>query len=437
MSSSFSCHDPSVKREEDKEEKEEEEICAARFLCRLLLFFVALWSADAWGAEPVTYRDFDAPPHLYRQRTPADRFSRMKADLESGRIALDRTSELAFLKSLLRELEVPMSSQMLVFSTTSLQLRLISPSNPRAIFFSDDIYIGYIPGGRVEVLSLDPELGAIFSIFDIPRDERPLRIERSERCMNCHGSADSAYVPGLVMKSVVPGQRGGSLNAFRIEQTGHGIPFEQRFGGWYVTGRSGIASELGNVLGRYANGVMVKQRLEPGALFDFARYPVATSDVLPQLLLEHQAGFVNRVVEASYRARTALHASGGNLTPEQMRELDEQARIVTRYVLFADEVPIPAGGLAGDAEFRKEFQNARPATTLRELDLHTRLLKRRCSYMIFSPVFEGLLPQMKQRIFHRLGEALNAEKPDAEYAYLPADEKREIRGILKTLLPDW
>ena len=392
-----------------------------------------LFSAHASGAEPVTYRDFDAPPHLYRQRTPVDRFTRMKDDLESGRIALDRSSELAFLKSLLRELAVPVSSQMLVFSTTSLQLRLISPSNPRALYFSDDIYIGYIPGGRIEVLSLDPELGAIFSILDIPREERPLRIERSEKCMNCHGSADSAYVPGLVMKSVVPGERGGSLTAFRIEQTGHGIPFGQRFGGWYVTGKPSIAGELGNVIGRFSNGSMLKQRIEPGTLFDFARYPVATSDVLPQLLLEHQAGFVNRVVEAAYRTRTALHASGGNLTPEQEQELDEQARIVTRYVLFADEAPLPNGGVEGDAEFKNVFQK----TPLRELDLHTRLLKRRCSYMIASPVFQGLPPQMKQRIFRRLREALDTEKPDAEYAYLPAEEKREIRAILETTLTDW
>lgn len=405
-------------------------------LRRSLAFLAALVSAAAWGAGPGTYADFEAAPHFYGQRTPTDRFTRMKHDFESGRIALDRSSERAFMKSLLHALDVPVSSQMLVFSTTSLQLRFITPSNPRALFFTDDIYIGYIPGARVEVLSLDPELGAIFSIFDIPRGESPMRIERSEKCMNCHGGADSAYVPGLVMKSVVPGKSGGSLAAFRIEKTGHGIPFDQRFGGWYVTGKPGVASALGNVVGRFENGTMLKERIEPGTLFDFARYPAATSDVLPQLLLEHQAGFVNRVVEAAYRARTNLHASGGNLTPEQVRELDEQARIVTRYVLFADEAPLPAGGVEGDSEFKKAFQNASRAGRLRELDLRTRLLKRRCSYMITSSVFQGLPPVMKQRIHRRLGEALNVEKPDAEYAYLPADEKRAIHTILKATLTD-
>ena len=51
-----------------------------------LPFLAALLSASAPAAEPVTYRDFDAPPHLYRQRTPADRFTRMKDDLEAATI---------------------------------------------------------------------------------------------------------------------------------------------------------------------------------------------------------------------------------------------------------------------------------------------------------------------------------------------------------------
>lgn len=181
----------------------------------------------------VTFQDFELPPHDYFARTPTDRFTQLKTALESGQLSLDRSSEKAFLLSLLRLLEIPVSSQMLVFSTTSLQLSLIRPSNPRALFFNEDIYLGFIPGGRIEILSLDPDLGAIFYIFDIPRDPTsPLPIERSTRCMNCHSGADTGHVPGLVIKSVAPGPTGGSLDSFRRGQTGHAIPFEQRFGGW-------------------------------------------------------------------------------------------------------------------------------------------------------------------------------------------------------------
>ena len=113
---------------------------------------------------------------------------------------------------------------MLVFSTTSLQLSLISPANPRALYFNEDLYLGYVPGGRIEIVSLDPELGGIFYIFDIPKESSSLRIERSERCMNCHAAADTGFVPGLVIKSVVPGPAGGSLTAYRLEQIGHAVP---------------------------------------------------------------------------------------------------------------------------------------------------------------------------------------------------------------------
>ena len=59
---------------------------------------------------------------------------------------------VTFLAGLLAKLDVPVSSQMLVFSTTSLQLRPIRQDNPRALYFNDDIHIGYIPGGKIEVL---------------------------------------------------------------------------------------------------------------------------------------------------------------------------------------------------------------------------------------------------------------------------------------------
>lgn len=131
--------------------------------------------------------------------------------MESGELKLDRSGEKAFLLSLLRQLEVPVSSQMLVFSTTSLQLRFISPENPRALYFNEDIYVGYIPGGRLEIVSIDPELGGIFYIFDIPRGDAPAKVERSQRCMNCHAGEDTGFVPGLVVKSVAPGLTGAAL----------------------------------------------------------------------------------------------------------------------------------------------------------------------------------------------------------------------------------
>ena len=368
----------------------------------------ALNAAEAEAPVP-TYRDLEAPPHNYPARTPKDRFSGMLQTLESDP-RLDRSSEKAFLLSFLKMFGVPASSQLLVFSTTSLQLSLISPANPRAIYFTDDLYVGYIPGGRLEVLSLDPELGAIFYIFDIPREKGAIGFERSQRCMKCHVNDDTGHVPGVVIKSVVPGPHGGSLDGFRGGQSGHAVPFSDRFGGWHVTGRHSITNHWGNLTGRMVAGDVKTFPNPPGERFQWAKYPVATSDILAHLLLEHQAGFVNRVVEAGYRARTALFISNGKLTPAQSAELDAQAGMVVRYLLFGDEVPLPAGGIEPDSTFKADFLRERRVTaeglSLKDLDLSTRLFKHRCSYMIYSPVFGGLPEFLKTRIYSGLQEAL-------------------------------
>jgi len=102
------------------------------------------------------------------------------------------------LGSLLNVLKIPVSSQVLVYSATSLQLSYISVKYPRAIYFNDDVYVGHVRGGRIEVISVDPELGAIFSIFDIPLGPgQPTVVERSGRCMNCHANTATGEVPGL------------------------------------------------------------------------------------------------------------------------------------------------------------------------------------------------------------------------------------------------
>lgn len=404
-------------------------------LCRLLVISTLLFGTLVVGAkEPA----FDQPPHDYWHRPLQDRFTHLKEDVEAGRVVLDGSGEKPFLLSLLRALDVPATSQMLVFSTTSLQLRLITPANPRALFFNEDVYVGYIPGGRIEIVSLDPALGGIYYIFDIPRGTEPVRAERSNRCMNCHAAEDTAHVPGLVIKSVIPGMRGGSLDSYRHEETGHGVPFKERFGGWYLTGAQNFAPNLANTIGQFTPAGLTKYPIEPGTRFDFTRYPVESSDVLPQLLHEHQIGFVNRVVAATYRTRARL--AQGPLDDAAITELNAQARDFTRYLLFADEVPLPAGGVAGEMAFKTDFLRTRRAdaqgASLKDFDLQTRLFRYRCSYMIYGAAFSGLPPEFKQRVYQRIGEALDVQHPDPEYAYLPASEKQAIRSILRATLSD-
>lgn len=391
---------------------------------------------------PAQDLDIEAAPHFYSKRAPQDRFSRLKSRLESGELSLDRSSEQAFLLDFLEAMEIPATSQMLVFSTTSLQLSLITPSNPRALFFNEDAYVGYIPGGKIEVIAIDPELGAIFHIFDIPRGasiRHAIKSERSDRCMNCHSGADSRHVPGLVIKSVVPGLRGGSLDSFRVEETGHQIALSERFGGWYLSGHGEWTNHWGNAMGRMASGRIERIGLTFGERFDPARYPAPTSDLLAHLIHEHQAGFVNRAVEAGYRARAALHRGQGSLAEADRVLLRKLARELARYSLFVDEAPLPPGGVAGDPSFKKAFLASRRGDSrgrsLKDLNLRDRLFEHRCSYMIHSELFGDLPNVFKTMVWAEIREAL--EGRSSLGAALPPAERAAICDILDATAPTW
>lgn len=413
-----------------------------------LLLITALLTLPASNAvgvdeakEAPTYDDLTHPAHDYYGRALQDPLSTLKARLESGAIPLDRSSEKGFLISLLKALKISPHSQMLAFSTTSLQLSLISPSNPRALYFNDQVYLGYVPNGKIEIVSVDPDLGGIYYLMEIPSETRPIQIERSQRCMNCHAAEETGHVPGLVIKSVIPGPSGGSLKAYRIGKTGHDIPLSDRFGGWVLTGQNSFTQHWGNLTGRYVSGQLEKYPLAPGARFSWDRYPVATSDLLPQLLHEHQAGFVNRVIEAAYRLRLAQNLHPKGLPTESLEELRQQADLLARYLLFLDEAPLPAQGIKGSPDYQAEFTKDRiPASdglSLRDFDLRTRLFKHRCSYMIYSPLFQKQPDRLRHAVYGRLREYLASAPQSSGDARLPDAEKQTVLRILKETLPDF
>ena len=406
-----------------------------------IVLLLAMASAPA-RAERELWQDFAAAPHDYWKRPLTDRFSLMKEDLATGKIPLDHSSSTAFVTSLLKALGVPASSQMLLFSATSLQLSLISTRNPRAIFFTDDIYVGWMPRGKVEIVSIDPVLGGIYYIFDIPQSGNGgLKVERSNRCMNCHGASDSGWVPGLVISSVIPGPNSGSLVSYRQEMLGHGVPLSERMGGWLVTGTGNWKQHRGNVTGELYAGKLTTTEVLFGKTFDINRYPAATSDLLAHLLHEHQAGFVTVGLEAGYRSRAARHEGSGSVPPGRTAELAEAAEKLAGYLLFKDEAALPSGGVTGDPVFREDFAKTRRSDaagrSLRDLELNSHLLKFRCSYMIYSPVFTGLDPGMKSVVLKRMDQALQPGKLDRLSRKLPDAEKRAIREILSATLPDW
>ncbi len=396
---------------------------------RLSLLICSLASAD-----PAPIHKLGESPHDYWTREPHDAFAKVLAKIEQGEITLDTSSEKAQLVSLLKALDVPISSQLLVYSATSFQVGLIRPANPRAMYFSDDVYVGFVPGGSFEIAAIDPDLGPVFRIFKPTRSGLP-EINRTQRCMNCHAARTSKQVPGLVAESVICTMTGASLDGFRRDEVGHTIPLSDRLGSWVVTGAHEHGNHLGNLLGDSVKGGYKRFANPPGKIFNWANYPTKTSDLLPHLLHEHQLGFHNLATLAVYRTRDAKLAGDGQVREEDVPMLNDIARQMVRYLLFANEAKLPTGGVKGDPTFLKDFASKRVpianGASLRDLDLHTRLLRYRCSYMVHSIGFTTLPPEVKDRVLAGLATALKETGGPEEFNYLPAPEKRAITTLLR------
>ena len=83
----------------------------------------------------------------------------------------------------------------MVFSKTSFQATKISPRAPRAIYFNDDVAIGYVQGGDVvEVAAFDPKQGYNFYTMDVQKDDKPEQDFRHDY-FNC---SISLTAPALV-----------------------------------------------------------------------------------------------------------------------------------------------------------------------------------------------------------------------------------------------
>lgn len=70
---------------------------------------------------------FERPPIDYMNTEVHDPVAVLAAKLNAGQVSLDYDKTFGYLKSVLKALDVPVSSQTLVFSKTSLQLQRISP----------------------------------------------------------------------------------------------------------------------------------------------------------------------------------------------------------------------------------------------------------------------------------------------------------------------
>jgi hypothetical protein len=400
----------------------------------------------------------DAPIH-YRSAALNDPIARLEKRLERGELALHYDDQHGYLRAVLDALRIPVSSQTLVFSKTSFQFPDITPATPRALYYNDDVYVGQVHNGKfLEFVSFDPTQGAIFYVMDEHRDESP-RFERAEvDCIQCHVAGSTRGVPGVLLRSVFTKPNGYPDAAAKSFITGQDSPIDQRWGGWYVTARSGGQGAMANVtisnpqhpeqLDRSvgANLASLSRR------FDTKNYLTGSSDIVALMVLAHQTQMHNLITQTNYQTRLALYADqkrnqaadlpADTISDAARKQFEGPAEQLVRYLLFANEVQLETP-VSGTSTFTEEFAQRGPrdsqGRSLRDFDLHTRIFKYPCSYLIYSEAFDAIPEPAKQYIYRRLFDVLSGREQGPEFASLSSQDRQAILEILvatKPNLPD-
>lgn len=425
-------------------------------LSRVIFSFGVALVMSATRIHAQSEPDYEHPPISYSATTPNDALTLLQARLAAGTATLIG-DERQMLQTVLRELGVSADTQTLVFSRTSFQRSRIRPDQPRALYFSDSVYVGWVPGGLVEVTAIDPVLGPVFYSLELPgRKGGTAKIARDSDCLRCHGGAFVREIPGVFARSLFPDRSGDPLLRHGTLLVDDETPFDQRWGGWYVTGYHGATMHRGNALASERGDQLVFEPAverpdELSAKFETAAYLKPTSDVVALLVFEHQMAVQNSLTHAGFAARRMIAYQHGLQKTFKEPETDEpaydsvksvfasSAQDVVDRLLFRGAAPLPPG-ITGHAGFRQNFAKDAPRSraghALKDLLLTERLFAQRCSYLIYSDSFHALPETLKARILDRLDAALRGRDQKDRYAYIPAEEKARIREILVETLPE-
>jgi hypothetical protein len=381
---------------------------------------------------------FDEETASYAKAKDTSPVARLQERIDRGEVKLRHDDQFGYLLSLLEELKISTKSQLLVFSKTSLQRERIAPKTPRALFFNDNVYLGFIPGAPfIEVSGMDPKVGGFFYSIDQGKTDRP-RFARTDQCLECHTSTKTLGVPGPLVRSFATDNGGVVDLSSGTSLVNHRTPLQERWGGWYVTGTHGPQSHRGNLIGRAA---FARQEQEPNYLgnqtdlkrfLDVSQYPAPSSDIVALMTLEHQAHMQNFLTRLNQDSTAALQQFG------HIHQLKNLIDGFLKYLLFVEEAPL-SSPILGSAEFVRQFEARGPrdrkGRSLRQFDLKTRLFRYPCSYLIYSEAFESLPQKLKDEIYQRLWEILSGRDTSPAFAQIPAGTRKAILEILTETKP--
>lgn len=410
----------------------------------------------AWGLCGSAATADGAQPDL-RPPAPAhfgNRIEALEAALAAGR-SLYTDERFGYLPAVLDALEISPDSQTLVFSKTSFQQHAIDPDHPRAIYFNDDTYVGWVPDSTVlELCAADPAVGARFYTLSSPETpptngsspaierasrlhQRPRLRQDAGRCVGCHDNARTRGVPGFLMRSVICDPRGRFVPGAPTFVIDHTTSFAMRWGGWYVTGTHGAARHLGNgtcddpTASDWFDREACANRLELPARIGPDRYLRPTSDIIALMVLAHETQMHNHLTRLATAGR-------GPALPEVVDSvLEDRALETVRYLLFVDE-PLLSAAIQGAGGYAAWFQAQGPrdgkGRSLRDIDGSRYLFNHPCSFLIHSQMFDSL-PERSLVAIGRLLRAVLLEGAASDWPRPTTTERRALCEILAATKP--
>lgn len=311
---------------------------------------------------------------------PAD----LQLQLERAISSAQNDSEpLPRLKTLLQALEISVESQVLVYSKTSTNGKLVSLENPRAIYFNERLILAWVPGAEFfELLILNPEVGSQF--LTIPTRSgltSPNSTEwtRERRCLQCHVAGETLGVPGLLLKSVAVNETGTPLKSLLSDNANS--EWKHQWGGWYVSDRN-FSSAAKLIEADFAQSHL------------WGRYPSHNSDSVALLILRHLTRLNNLLIRYRYEHLLGL-------------PLSSETSLV--FILLRGE-EIPQFPPLVRTPYAKVWERSRNTlnpseSQFRKLNLKDRLFEARISPELFGENLSQLSSSMR----HSLGLALQRE----------------------------
>jgi hypothetical protein len=382
-------------------------------------------------AEPQPGVLDEHPAIQYRFRPTTDRVTTLSHAVASG-LTIPRDPQTGYLRGVLDALGVPVSSQLLVFSKTGVQRAYTNPHTPRALYFDQSVFVGYVPNAPlIEIAAHDPQQGVVF--YTVDQSAAKASFKREMSCLTCHVSASTLDVPGIIARSNTVSEDGNIQPQEGSHDVNQTTPHPERWGGWFVTSEDAAPpyqqmAHRGNITfsGRSTSNQVFVDWLTSSP--ETRGYPLPSSDIVGLLLFDHQARAINLLTRLNWESRVGS-AQVGALERE-----------FAGYLLFEGEAG-PLSPLTPKPEFAASLAAHVPKDHLGrsfgQLDMDQRMLRYPCSYMIYSDAFEALPASVKQAIYRQMIETLSKDIPHTLKTARVVADRRAVLEILRDTKPDF